>query len=180
MGVVTALTSRVQFWGGDLCIYLGTFALFIYNWEDNKQVSSCVPPCLILHTLIDLMSLEDYGELVATWNIHQAAKKVKNSEQIKMVVLVCSSTGVYVCTLLRGLCVCVYVTMKKWMFSQLLILEKALTEMMRRCVLWSGYYVKSVAVGWFLHALYSLLPALQNSLGCISLGCKQLHRDSLV
>lgn len=24
-----------------------------------------------------------------------------------MVVLVCSSTGVYVCTLLRGLCVCV-------------------------------------------------------------------------
>lgn len=35
----------------------------------------------------------------------------------------------------RGMCVHVCVTMEKEMFSQLLILEEALTEMMRRCVL---------------------------------------------
>lgn len=42
-------------------------------------------------------------------------------------------------------------TRKRGMFSQLLILEKAVAVMRRRrwCVSWSGYYVKSVSVGRF-------------------------------
>ncbi len=90
------------------------------------------------------------------------------------------SVFVYLCICVHTYCretEDVYKTMKKWMFRQLLILEKPLTEMMRRCVLWSGYYAKSVTVvgSFCVLCIHSFQTVIQNSLSCISFWCAQMY-----